>query len=372
MYEVVSAFGEAYQLNGNWYQDYIVKNANGGTELKRYAFENNNWVLANQDTIQPISEAKQVNGEWEQVYSVTNGVTGEVYNQAYRHNGSYWYPVKQAAVGAASGAGAAGAASVEAGAVNSAVEANERKKINLIKKVSDENVRVNLEKHVVNLDKCIVNLSKKSGIQLGGHRARVAICLDYSASMRSLYKNGAVQETLSRVIPLGLQFDDNGEVDVWLFHGAYHRMDTGMDVMNFNKYIVDVVNTCGERFGGTSYAPVLRDVHRKYAMEEPNDMPAFVIFLTDGANDDRRNTDDIVRKLSEHNIFVQFIGQNSSPTERFDYLRKLDDLSGRNIDNTGFFNVADLNKMSDAELYNALLEQYVSWINEAKRLGILR
>lgn len=362
MYEVVKAFNEAYQINGNWYQDYVVKDGTGALSIKRYMYQNDNWVLGPQDTIQPIGEAVNKGQEWEQQYSVTNGVTNAVINQIYRHNGQYWYPVNVSTQQPIS----------QNNNIDSATAANEQKKINLMKKVKDEKVAIDLKKRVVNLDKCIVDLSKKSGINLGGHRARVAICLDYSGSMRPLYRSGAVQQTLTRIIPIGLQFDDNGEVDVWLFHGGYKRIDEGMSVENFSSYVNNIVDKSGERYGSTSYAPVLRDVYRKYVTEEPNQMPAFVIFLTDGANDDKRNTDDIVRKTSEANIFIQFIGQDESRHERFTYLRKLDDLTGRNIDNTGFFDVANLNDLSDEELYNKLLEQYITWLSDAKKLGIIK
>lgn len=367
MYNVINQFGEAYQINGVWYQDYVVQDTNGEQSIKRYVYDGANWNIDQQDTMTPLSEATEVNGVWQQQYNVTNVHTGQTETKIYKHNGKYWYPDNTApnANTTATVSAAAGAA------VDSAVQANEQKKINLMKKVTNEKVAIDLKKHVVNLDKCIVDLSKKSGIQLGGHRARVALVLDFSGSMRPLYRDGSVQKTLSRIIPLGLQFDDNGEVDVWLFHGGYRRME-GMNIANFDRYVTDVIDRSGERMGSTSYAPVLRDVYRKYITEEPNNMPAFVIFITDGSNDDRRNTDDIIRKTSEKNIFIQFIGQDVSRHERFEYLHKLDDLSGRPVDNTGFFNVADLNQLSDNEIYNQLLEQYVDWLNEAKRIGILK
>ena len=50
--------------------------------------------------------------------------------------------------------------------------------------------------------------------------------------------------------------------------------------------------------------------------------------------------------------------------ESFSYLRKLDNLSGRQSDNTGFTAVKDMNRMSDTELYNELLRQYVDWLKK--------
>ena len=93
---------------------------------------------------------------------------------------------------------------------------------------------------------------------------------------------------------------------------------------------------------------------------EPSEIPAFVIFITDGDNSDHRETDDIVRELSKYNIFVQFIGIGD---DNFSYLKKLDKLDGREADNTGFTSVEDMDKMTDEELYTEILRQYKDWLN---------
>ena len=60
-------------------------------------------------------------------------------------------------------------------------------------------------------------------------------------------------------------------------------------------------------------------------------------------------------------MFVQFVGIGE---ESFSYLRKLDDLDGRECDNTGFISVKDMNKMNDNDLYTELLRQYKDWLNK--------
>lgn len=89
-------------------------------------------------------------------------------------------------------------------------------------------------------------------------------------------------------------------------------------------------------------------------------MPNFVIFITDGSNNDKRATDSAVRESSNHPVFVQFVGLGTD--DGFAYLHKLDDLTGRSVDNTGFIEVADFDKMDDNKLYNELLSQYVDWL----------
>lgn len=280
-------------------------------------------------SVTPAGEAFQQNGTWYQDYNVPDEVTGEMVIRRYMHNGTDWVPAPV--------------------------------KIDLAKNIPNTEAGISLKKNVVNLDKCLVNLSKSSGINLGQHRARVAVVIDFSGSMRPLYRNGDVQRTLTRLIPLGLRFDDNGEVDVWLFHDGYRQLE-GMNLNNYETYVDRVMLGSGERFGCTSYSPVIRDVINEYTVRNPSSMPAFVIFITDGANDDKRDTDRAIIDSSKNPIFIQFVGLDASRLEEFAYLRKLDDLSGRPYDNTGFFKVADFDKMDDTQLYNALLEQYVDWL----------
>ena len=280
----------------------------------------------------PAGEAFQQNGVWYQDYNVQDPVTGQIVVKRYMHDGTNWVeaPVTQTS------------------------------KIDLTKNIPDTPAGISLKKNVINLDKCLINLSKSSGINLGNHRAKVAAVIDYSGSMSHLYSSGAVQRALNRLIPLGLRFDDNGEVDVWLFHDYYKRLE-GIDLRNFEHYVDEVMLGSGERYGGTCYAPVIRDLIQKYTVEDPSEMPTFVIFITDGDNSDKARTNEMVKDSSYHKMFIQFVGIGGSS---FRYLEKLDDLTGRPVDNTGFIKVKDFDRLSDDELYTELLDQYVQWLKE--------
>ena len=215
--------------------------------------------------------------------------------------------------------------------------------------------KANLEKHVVNLSKTVVNLSKKSGVDLGALRAKVVVVLDYSYSMESLYKKGAVQKTIDKLVPLGLTFDDNGSIDVYLFQNDYRKM-SDLNLGNYEKYISNVVEKSRYSMGGTDYAPVLKAVIDE--MVDAGD-PTFVLFITDGENSDKRDTDLVIRRSSELNVFIQFIGIGNS---RFTYLEQLDDMPGRKRDNTGFSKMVDLAAASDETLYTNVLDQFSQWL----------
>lgn len=225
--------------------------------------------------------------------------------------------------------------------------------------VQGTKVKVDLSKRQESLNRVMVDLSKHSRVDLSKHAARVAQVIDRSGSMSELYKNGDVQEVVERLFPLALRFDDNGELESWIFENGFNRLEA-VEQSNYSNYVQTEIEAKGYDYGGTNYSPVIQDLIDYYVKENPSSDPAFVIFITDGENSDKSKTDSVVRELSKHNIFIQFVGIGHAS---FNYLRKLDDLSGRVKDNTGFIKVSDMNKMTDDELYKALLEQYIEWLN---------
>jgi len=46
-------------------------------------------------------------------------------------------------------------------------------------------------------------------------------------------------------------------------------------------------------------------------------------------------------------------------------------MEGRYIDNANFFHFENIEKVSDEQLYENLLDEFPSWIQEAKEKGIL-
>lgn len=298
-----------------------------------FGFGGNQQNSVPQDTTpKAVGQAYQnAQGQWEQEYEVWKN--GQWVRAIYVHNGTDW---------------------VEKPVV----------KVDIMKKIPDTTAGISLKKSVISLDKSLISLEKKTGFSFDGHRAKVAVVMDYSGSMGSLYRNGAVQQVLTRLMPLALRFDDNGELDCWIFDDGYHRLES-MYLSNFETYVKEEIMNKGYRMGCTSYAPVLEDVLHKYFVEDvaTSDIPTFVIFITDGANDDKRATDKIIKESSYKNIFIQFVGIGSSS---FDYLEKLDDLTGRPVDNTGFIKVSDMARLSDEELYEMLLNQYPDWLKNKR------
>ena len=226
-----------------------------------------------------------------------------------------------------------------------------------LKPTTDSSAKIILRKAENGLDRHIVYLKKEKNVDLSNHRARVFVVIDRSGSMRNLYSSGAVQDVLTRLLPLALKFDDNGELEVYVFNTRCTRMPS-MTLENYENYVESTILHKGYGpSGGTSYSPVIEQTISDYQDGSP--YPAFGIFITDGENDDVNSTDMAIRKSSKFKIFYQFVGIGY---ENFRYLQKIDELDGRAVDNTAFIKVADFSRLDDEQLYSKLLEQYPQWL----------
>lgn len=237
-------------------------------------------------------------------------------------------------------------------------------------KETSEPISLNLSKEesLVKLDlrKNEVNLLCLDKPELNNLQSRVALVLDYSGSMRPLYNDGTVQSIIERILPIAMQFDDNAELDLWIFENGFKRLD-GITKDNFYGYVKNEIMS-KYSMGGTNYCPVMKDIVKKYIKEEPSNMPNYVIYITDGDNFDKTETTAFIKDASKQPVFWQFVGIGAAS---FDYLETLDDLKGRYVDNADFFKINNINKVSDKELYNNLLNEYPGWLREIKAKGMI-
>lgn len=197
-------------------------------------------------------------------------------------------------------------------------------------------------------------------------KARVAIVIDCSGSMKELYENGQVQDVVERILPIALNLDDNKELDMWIFSYNSKKLKnvTESNLCDYTKkHVIPHVD-----YGGTNYQPVMKDIVHEYVDKNPINYPSYVIFITDGDNSDRSSTTELIIESSKYNIFWQFVGIGNND---FNYLKSLDTMTGRFVDNANFFEIENLSKISDSELYSKLLTEFPSWITEAKRLKLI-
>ena len=275
---------------------------------------------------------------------------------------------------------------------------------------------VDMEKRVGRQAPELLNLTKTASVSLekrglGEHTARVALCLDISGSMNRLYRNGSIQKLVERILALGLRFDDDGEVDVFLFGKEGHVAGPlGLD--NHAAYVQDVLATHGLE-PATYYGKAMALVREHYfgssaPRREPvrNDLPVYVMFVTDGQTFDEDGAREQVISSSYEPLFWQFMaigsssrsvtpGQPAAPPARsggfmgklraaaapqgsaggggeFRFLEELDDMGGRYLDNADFFAVQNPADIPDDQLFDLLMTEYPGWLPQARAKGLLR
>lgn len=225
-------------------------------------------------------------------------------------------------------------------------------------------VAISLQKHTISLTKSLDKISLQKDLNISNLKARVIVAMDHSGSMSpefegSRKKQSNVQEILNKLFPIALRFDDDGKMDVWLFDSFSNEMPE-MTMANYENYVEDTINRKNIPYGGTRYAPVIKDIMDKCLDSNlKSEYPVFVIFITDGENSDPHDTDSIIRKSSNGDIFIQFVGIGTGCD--FEYLRALDDLSGRACDNTGFEAFTSLTDVDDETAYEKIISQFIDW-----------
>lgn len=260
--------------------------------------------------------------------------------------------------------------------------------------------RINLEKRIAQEAPQLVNLTKKAAISLekvglGTHRAKACLILDISGSMGWLYQAGKIQAFAERIFALATRFDDDGDIDIFLFGTRVHK-PAAMTLSNFTAYIRDVLRQHPLE-GGTNYGRVIQAVREHYfpagTPSGPAPFPVYAMFVTDGDTQDQDLTRRQILEASRQGIFWQFMGIGrgrpagvkkakagsgwfsraaaAAPTSDFPFLEELDDMPGRLIDNADFFCVSAPDQHTDNELYDLLMGEYPEWLKQAKAKNLI-
>nr|WP_281373037.1 VWA domain-containing protein [Kineococcus aurantiacus] len=191
-----------------------------------------------------------------------------------------------------------------------------------------------------------------------GLRCRVVVVLDVSGSTGGLYRRGVFSRAVERVAPVAAQVDDGAEMQAWAMGGRAERLEDitiGGLPQWLERYAAQRYTGAG---GWNNEKAAIEDVAR-FVAREPLDIPTLVLFFHDGGVTDNRGTEQALRAVGRAPVFWQFIGIGRSD---YGILEKLDTLSGREFDNTGFFALDDLDAVDDAELYDRILREFPSWL----------
>lgn len=236
---------------------------------------------------------------------------------------------------------------------------------------------ISLEKKLEKQAPRLVSLAKKATVSLTKHKlntlqASVAFVLDASGSMYDEFSNGHVQSVLDRIAVLATQFDDDGEMDLWGF-AEKHRKYQNVTLRNLDNY-VETIQGSGKRsrwellpgLGGTNNEPPVMSEVVDYYQESK--LPVYIVFITDGGISKTKAIKDVIRRSANYPIFWKFVGLGGS---NYGILKNLDNFTDRKIDNTHFFAMDNFATVSDEDLYDNLLEEFRTWIDEAKLKNIL-
>ena len=230
---------------------------------------------------------------------------------------------------------------------------------------------VSLEKKVEAKAPHLVSLAKSASIslekkRLTGVKAQVVLVLDRSGSMNHQYRKGDVQRVVDKIIPLAVHFDDDGALDCWAFANACLNLPP-VTLDNVNGYVDQAAGGWQKWPGGGNDEPVvIRAILDRYRSAI---LPVYVIFISDGGVGKNREIKSLVTEAANYPIFWQFVGIGGS---NYGALQKLDEMRGRRVDNANFFSLDDINRISDDQLYDRLLNEFPSWLHAAWQAGVLR
>ncbi|QKT11443.1 MULTISPECIES: vWA domain-containing protein [unclassified Rhodococcus (in: high G+C Gram-positive bacteria)] len=204
---------------------------------------------------------------------------------------------------------------------------------------------------------------------------RVILVIDKTGSMSRRYSDGEVQETVRRMVPVATQLDADGQLEAYLYGVNFAKLPD-VTVDRADQWIDEYIHLQGVH-GGIDYdneiggfndeIPIMTEVLA--GLDENTTVPTLILFFTDGGFSKRSAIEKLMRRASSRPAFWQFIGIGRSS---FGVLEKLDTMSGRKVDNAGFFSVNKVDALSDAELYRLLLSEYPDWLRAARAAHILR
>lgn len=234
--------------------------------------------------------------------------------------------------------------------------------------------RVSLEKKIAAAAPELVSLAKKAQVSLekarvADIRCRVGLILDASGSMNGQYKRGRVQEVVNRLLPMAVQWDDDGALDCWAF-GDYPQQLSMVTLENYSDFInADHGGWKNWELGArvNSEWRVIEQAIAHY-QSSADRSPVFILFISDGGIYDSKRITRLIRDASSLPIFWQFIGIAGS---NYGILEKLDDLDGRQVDNCNFFALDDLHQISEEVLYDRMMEEFPGWLKDARSWGIV-
>ncbi|QHE72663.1 vWA domain-containing protein [Rhodococcus sp. WAY2] len=225
--------------------------------------------------------------------------------------------------------------------------------------------KLNLQKREV----AKVLLSKRAANPVG----RVVLVMDNTGSMSKRYRSGEVKRIIERMVPVATQLDSDGNLEAYAYAQRFVKLPD-VTVADADTWVNTYVHLHGrhegidfDAIGGTNNEiPIMEEIIG--TLDKATAVPTLVLFFTDGGFNARAQITALMRTASAFPAFWQFIGIGKSS---FGVLEKLDTLTGRLVDNAGFFAVENVDKLTDTALYELLLGEYPDWLRAARQARVL-
>ena len=257
-------------------------------------------------------------------------------------------------------------------------QAEESQKVSTPAKVETAPKKVSLEKKISETAPKLVSLVKPLKVTLEKKNlqetvARVALVMDISGSMYGTYDDGTVQEIVNKIVPLAVQFDDDGELDFWYYGDICRRMDA-VTLQNYESAVPYDWSKLMDDLGcGNNEPIVMQEVIDEYKKSR---LPAYIVFISDGGVSRENDIKRLLIESSKMPIFWQFVGIGGTGLLSrlfggYGIFEKLSTLSGRYVDNANFFALDDFKKVDNTELYSRLLNEFPNWLREIKAKGMI-
>lgn len=221
------------------------------------------------------------------------------------------------------------------------------------------------------------------------------LVVDRSGSMEYEYRNGSVQDAVNRALGFAVLVDDDGDVPTIFFDSRLEETVVTLD--DFHDYVSrngisargstdltkalehvakitdngDLLSASGGGFlkRSSASAPTVRSMQT----------PAFVTIITDGRPNDPNSAKDLIRKLSYRAIFLKFLYVGTD-RQGWQFLEELDDdipvgvsydRGGRLIDNVDAKQLGLLGNTDDSTFYDAMLDEVSTYLEAARRNGLI-
>ncbi len=201
---------------------------------------------------------------------------------------------------------------------------------------------------------------------------QVKFGMDVSGSIQHLFHDGTIQLVTNKIFTIAMAVDVDKLLDFTAFDSSCYELPEVTE-QNINNYIDRYITRSNKYWGGTRYAPVIKSISGSIAKtDKPGFLsklfskkpsiaplpPTLAIVITDGANDDRSDTERAIKDSQNLNVYWQLVGIGSHENE-FYFIKEMAD----RYPNVGYTPILDIKTFPEEDLYDSILnDEFAEWV----------